>query len=104
MSLHRIYHSPDVFSTANKQELAENITDLYRTIGLPEFYVDVIFVPIEKNSFFVGGQSKDEHIRIVIQHFATQLHSNEIRKTFVQQYEKAISPLIEEKGYDWEVN
>jgi len=37
MSLHRIYHSPNNFSTADKQGLAERITALYTAVGLPEF-------------------------------------------------------------------
>jgi phenylpyruvate tautomerase PptA (4-oxalocrotonate tautomerase family) len=103
MSLHRIYHPPDAFSAKDKQELAQRITALYTAIGLPGFYVDVIFVTTEKDSFFVGGEAKNKSIRIVIQHLATQLHNNETKKTTIEKYEKAISPFIKEKDYDWEV-
>jgi phenylpyruvate tautomerase PptA (4-oxalocrotonate tautomerase family) len=103
MSLHRIYHSSGTFSNADKQGLAVNITAFYKALGLPEFYVDVIFVHTEENSFFVGGQAKNKYIRIVVQHLAAQLQNDEIRKTFNKKYEKAIGPFIKEKGYDWEV-
>jgi phenylpyruvate tautomerase PptA (4-oxalocrotonate tautomerase family) len=103
MSLHRIYHPPDVFSAKDKQELAERITALYTAIGLPEFYVNVIFVPIEKDSLFVGGQPKDKYIRIVIQHLASQLHDKKIKQTIMDKYEKAIGAYIKEKDYEWEV-
>jgi phenylpyruvate tautomerase PptA (4-oxalocrotonate tautomerase family) len=103
MSLHRIYHPPDVFSAKDKQGLAERITALYTAIGLPEFYVNVIFVPIEKDSFFIAGQAKNKYIRIVIQHLASQLQDKEIKKTINDKYEKAIAPFIKEKDYEWEV-
>jgi phenylpyruvate tautomerase PptA (4-oxalocrotonate tautomerase family) len=103
MSLHRIYHPPNVFSAEDKQGLAERITALYTSIGLPAFYVDVIFVSTEKDSFFVGGQAKDKYIRIIIQHFAIQLQNDETKKTIIEKYEKVILPFIKEKGYDWEV-
>jgi phenylpyruvate tautomerase PptA (4-oxalocrotonate tautomerase family) len=103
MSLHRIYHPPDAFSAKDKRELAESITALYTAMGLPECYVDVIFVAIEKDSFFVGGEAKNKFIRIVIQHLAIQLQNDQIKKTIIEKYEKAISPFIKEKDYDWEV-
>jgi phenylpyruvate tautomerase PptA (4-oxalocrotonate tautomerase family) len=103
MSLHRIYHPLNAFSAADKQGLAERITALYTAIGLPAFYVNVIFVSTEANSFFVGGQAKDKYIQIVIQHLATQLQNDETKKIIMEKYEKAILPFIKEKGYDWEV-
>jgi phenylpyruvate tautomerase PptA (4-oxalocrotonate tautomerase family) len=103
MSLHRIYHPPDVFSTKDKQGLAERITVLYTAIGLPEFYVNVIFVPIEQDSLFIGGQPKNKYIRIVVQHLASQLHDEAIKKTIKDKYENAIAAYIKEKDYEWEV-
>jgi phenylpyruvate tautomerase PptA (4-oxalocrotonate tautomerase family) len=103
MSLHRIYHPAGAYSDSDKQGLAGRITALYTAAGLPAFYVNVIFVSIEENSFFVGGQVKDKYIRIVIQHLAKHLQNDEIKKTFMEKYKKAVSPYTKEKNYDWEV-
>lgn len=103
MSLHRIYHPPNAFSTAEKQGLAERITTLYTELGLPAFYVNVIFVATENESFFIAGQTQDKYVRIVIQHLAVQLQNDETKKIILQKYEKAILPFVKEKGYDWQV-
>jgi len=73
MPLHRIYHPPTAFSSADKQALSERITKIYTDRGLPAFYVVVLFIPIEKDSFFVGGKSTDNFIRIVAQHLAQKI-------------------------------
>jgi phenylpyruvate tautomerase PptA (4-oxalocrotonate tautomerase family) len=104
MPLHRIYHPASAFSSADKAALAEQITGLYTFRGLPAFYVDVLFIPIEKDSFYVGGESKENFIRIVSQHLARQLPNDEAKKQFSERFENVLAPFIKAKGYDWEVN
>ena len=103
MPLHRIFHPTDAFSAAEKATLSERITKLYTDVGLPAFYVVVLFIPIEKDSFFVGGQSTDKFIRIVVQHLARQLPNDQRKAEFSKKYEETIAPFIKDKGYDWEV-
>ncbi|CAF1504361.1 unnamed protein product [Adineta ricciae] len=104
MPLHRIFHPPGAFSVADKTSLSERITKIYTNVGLPAFYVVILFIPIEKDSFFVGGQSTDKLIRIVIQHLARQLPDDQRKTEFSEKYEEAIAPFIKDKGYDWEVH
>ncbi|CAF1058696.1 unnamed protein product [Adineta ricciae] len=104
MPLHRIFHPPGAFSVAEKTSLSERITKLYTNRGLPAFYVVILFTPIEKDSFFVGGQSTDKFIRIVVQHLARQLPNDQRKAEFSEKYEEAIAPFIKDKGYDWEVH
>ena len=103
MPLHRIYHPTSAFSSADKAALSERITAIYTSAGLPAFYVVVLFIPIEKDSFYVGGQPTDNFIRIVSQHLARQIPNDEAKKQFMVKFENAIAPFIKDKGYDWEV-
>ncbi len=103
MPLHRIYHPTSAFSSADKAALSERITAIYTSTGLPAFYVVVLFIPIEKDSFYVGGQPTDNFIRIVSQHLAKQIPNDEAKKQFMVKFENAIAPFIKDKGYDWEV-
>ena len=104
MPLHRIFHNPTAFTAAEKQALTERITALYTAVGLPPFYVVVLFVPVEKDNFFVGGKTVDNFVRIVVQHLARQIPSKALKKNFSDKYEAALEPFIKAKGYDWEVS
>ena len=103
MPLHRIFHPPSAFSAKDKQELSERITAIYTGVGLPAFYVVVLFIPIEKDSFFVSGKPTDKFIRLVVQHLARQMTSDEQKEGFSKTYEEILAPYIKDKGYDWEV-
>ena len=103
MPLHRIFHPPGAFSVAEKTSLSERITKMYTDVGLPAFYVVILFTPIDKDSFFVGGQSTDKFIRIVVQHLARQLPNDQRKTEFSEKYEEVIAPFVKDKGYDWEV-
>ncbi len=103
MPLHRIFHPPSAFSAKDKQELSERITAFYTGRGLPAFYVVVLFIPVEKESLFVGGKPTDNFIRIVVQHLARHYTSDEQREYFSNKYEEILAPSIKDTGYDWEV-
>jgi phenylpyruvate tautomerase PptA (4-oxalocrotonate tautomerase family) len=104
MPLHRIYHPVSAFSSEDKAELSERITAIYTASGLPAFYVVVLFTPIEKESFYVGGKSTDKFVRIVAQHLARQIPTAEGKQKFSEKYENALAPFIKDRGYDWEVD
>jgi phenylpyruvate tautomerase PptA (4-oxalocrotonate tautomerase family) len=103
MPTHRIFHHKDAFSPAEKQTLAERITKVYTDGGLPAFYTVVLYIPFEKESFFVGGQQTDKFVRIVVQHIARNFLDNAAAQNFLDRYEQALAPSIKEKGFDWEV-
>ncbi|CAF1456081.1 unnamed protein product [Adineta steineri] len=104
MPLHQIFHPVSAFSASDKQKLSERITAMYTNIGLPAFYVVVLFKPVESESFFVGGKPTDKFVRIVVQHLAKQIPTEEGKKQFIDGYESILAPFIKEKGYDWEVH
>uniref|UniRef100_A0AC34RMD7 Tautomerase cis-CaaD-like domain-containing protein n=1 Tax=Panagrolaimus sp. JU765 TaxID=591449 RepID=A0AC34RMD7_9BILA len=104
MPLHQIYHPPGVFTDEEKENLAKNITELYASNGLPKFYAVVLFLPVENQSFFVGGQKTEKFVRILVQHLARHFFSSKSAERFLNAYEKVLEPFIKDKGLDWEVN
>ena len=104
MPLHRIYHPPSAFSAADKAGLAEAITNLYTSVGLPAFYVVVLYIPIENDSFYVGGKTTDKFIRVVSQHLARQIPDGAPKLAFMEKFEAVLAPFIKAKGFDWEVS
>lgn len=92
MPLWTIYHPPSTFtSTSTKAGLAKAITEIYTVAGLPAFYVNVFFQPIEPESCYIGGvarpsphakenepgpDSEKPFIRITIQNIARTMYVN----------------------------
>lgn len=70
MPLWRIFSNPDTFSTEQRQALVESITPFYTISGLPAFYVNVVFIPVEPSSFYIGSQPVRNMVRIAIEHIA----------------------------------
>src|SRR5262245_54798117 len=58
--LWHIYCPESAYSAEDKCALATRITDLYADVGLPRFYVSVIFHELPKTSFFVGGKATND--------------------------------------------
>jgi len=104
MPLHRIYHPISAFSAADKAGLAEAITNLYISRGLPAFYVVVLYIPFENDSFYVGGKPTNNFIRIVSQHLARQFPDDAAKNAFMERFDTILAPFIKDKGVDWEVN
>lgn len=70
MPLWRIFAHPDTFTPTQRTAFAKNITEYYVDKGLPAFYVNVFFVPLEADQCFVGGVPKTNFVRIAIEHIA----------------------------------
>ena len=52
------------------QAIAEGITKVYDTLPLPKFYVVVVFIDTDLDSFFIGGKPNNRFVRIVTGHLA----------------------------------
>ncbi|KAI1717708.1 putative oxalocrotonate tautomerase enzyme domain-containing protein [Ditylenchus destructor] len=103
MPLHRFYVPEGLYTEDDKKKLSQSITDFYTGIGLPAFYVIVLFIPIKKDSYYVGGKANDKFVRVSIQHIARQFESHEVAKQFMDMYEGKLAPFIKDRGLDWEV-
>jgi len=70
MPLWRIFANPHTFSPSQRAGLAKNITELYASRGLPAFYVNVIFLDVDEQQFWVGGEPKTNYVRVVVEQIA----------------------------------
>lgn len=80
MPLWRIWSHPKTFTPAQRSALAKDLTAYYTRIGLPAFYVNVIFIDVDETGLYIGGQPKDNFVRIAIEHIARELPSDEAEK------------------------
>jgi len=70
MPLWRIFSNPATFTPAQKAALVASISAHYTSGGLPAFYVVLLFLDVEPESFFVSGKPQDKFVRIAIEHIA----------------------------------
>ena len=75
MPLWRIFHHPSAFTSAQKAALATAITELYTSapVGLPAFYVNVVFVAVDEDSLFIGGTARRDFVRIAVEQIARSM-------------------------------
>jgi hypothetical protein len=92
MPLWTIYHPPGTFaSPSTRAAFAQAITNIYIQSPLPAFYVNVLFQPIDADSFYIGAvarpsphtvagkpgpDSERPFIRITIQNIARKLYAD----------------------------
>ncbi|KAI9004940.1 putative oxalocrotonate tautomerase enzyme-domain-containing protein [Hyaloraphidium curvatum] len=107
-----IYAPATLFSPEEKRAIAKSLTAMYTSVGLPAFYVIVLFIPVEADSFFIGNESHDERasrtgkpfVRIVSQHLARANRSEKDRQRSITALESRFKPFIADKGYEWELH
>jgi phenylpyruvate tautomerase PptA (4-oxalocrotonate tautomerase family) len=102
MPLWKVYHPEGAYTPEDKHEMSKRITDVYAI--LPRFYVGIIFQAIPRDSFFVGGEPRDNFVRIHMDHIARQLNSDESKAGFLARAENALAPFIKDRGFDWELH
>jgi len=75
MPLWRIFYNPSTLPIDQRQSLAKAVTKLYTEppVSLPAFYVNVLFIPLQENEFFIGGEQRNNFVRIVIELIARTL-------------------------------
>lgn len=100
MPLWKIYHPADAFDERDKHTLSERITALYS--NLPRFYVGVIFQAVDDQSFYIGGEPRDDFVRIWIDHIARTLPDADMRTWWIARCDEVLAPFIKERGFSWE--
>ncbi|KAF9058886.1 putative oxalocrotonate tautomerase [Rhodocollybia butyracea] len=101
MPFHRFYCSPNLYTKEEKQAIAQAIVKFYA--NLPPFLVIVNFIEVEKDNFYVGGESTDRFLRINVQHSAHNAQDTKEKRDWMDGYEKAIEPFTKGKGINWEL-
>jgi phenylpyruvate tautomerase PptA (4-oxalocrotonate tautomerase family) len=102
MPLWHIYHPADIYSDKDKQDFANDITALYRSVGLPEFYVVVLFQEIRRTDFFVGGKPAEDTVRIVVEHLARHLDDPVLREKSTRRLDSIMAPYTRDRGLHYE--
>ncbi|MBJ9723330.1 tautomerase family protein [Acinetobacter calcoaceticus] len=103
MPMWKIYHPENAFSDEDKQQLAQNITQLYSSF-LPKFYVNVFYHPITASTCYIGGQESNDFVRIAIDHIARSITSPEAQQQFLNGCTQILNPYVQERGYRWELH
>ncbi|KAJ7674009.1 putative oxalocrotonate tautomerase [Mycena polygramma] len=103
MPLHRFFVPKGLYTATDKTALSQAITEIYTRLGLPAFYVTVLFIELEPDNIFVGGKTKDTMVRVGIEHIALNFPDEANKRRFMDRYEKAIAPFTRTRGIDWEV-
>ncbi|KIW18499.1 hypothetical protein PV08_02787 [Exophiala spinifera] len=111
MPLWRIFSHPQTFTLDQRKTLAKKVTDLYVSIGLPAFYVNVIFIDVDEKATFVGGEQKSNFVRIAIEQIARTMASQETeqgrqqRKGWMDKINDTLKESIIDRGeLDWEMH
>jgi len=101
MPFHRFYCPPGLYTKEEKHAIAQAIVKYYA--NLPPFLVIVTFIEVEKDNYYVGGESTDRFVRINVQHSAHNAQDAEEKRAWMDGYEKAIEPYTKGKGISWEL-
>lgn len=96
--------TPDTLSAAEKQTVAQHVTDIYVELGLPAFFVNVFFHENRVGCFFSGGKAPPNAVFFVIDHAARSFPSEEVRLAFIQRINTIMRPILAPKGIKWEYN
>lgn len=67
MPVYTVYHRSRL-SQSSRKDIAQALTNLHSTTtGAPPQAVKVIYISLDKYSFFSGGETKQDYVRIVAQ-------------------------------------
>lgn len=102
MPLWQIYHPADTYSEQDKQDFALDITELYTRVGLPAFYVVVLFHALAESDVYVGGKPASDTVRIVVDHLARHLEDPEMRTRSTDALDSIMLPYTRDRGLHWE--
>jgi phenylpyruvate tautomerase PptA (4-oxalocrotonate tautomerase family) len=104
--LWRIFHAPGAFDAKQKAALANDVTQLYvNVVGLPAFYVNVLFSAVPEESFYIGGKTVTNFVRISIEQIARKIPPDEdSRRSWLRRIDETLARHIEQRGFDWEYN
>ncbi|MFD6415354.1 tautomerase family protein [Streptomyces sp. NPDC060194] len=103
MPLWTVHHTPGIFSAEEKHGLAAAIADHYQEVGLPRFYVVVLFHELRPEDFHIGGEPAPVGVRVVIDHIARRLPDERSRRRTARWIREMLQPRLERHdGLQWE--
>ncbi|MEH6695560.1 MAG: tautomerase family protein [Hyphomonas sp.] len=101
MPLWKVYHPAGAYTRDEKRAFAQKMTSIYARV-MPKFYVNVLFEEVPEDSFFIGGEPRNDFVRITMDHIARAFPSKEGSKRFIDAVNDLITPWVKDRGFDWE--
>lgn len=98
MPLWHVYHPPGAYDPAHKQRLSTDITAFYTRVGLPRFYVVVLFHEVDADSFHIGGEPHGQAVRVVVEHIARHTQDPRRRRHTRETLAALLAPHTTERG------
>ncbi|MDV7089952.1 tautomerase family protein [Rhodococcus opacus] len=119
MPLWQLFTPENAYTSEEKADMARKIVDLYSSdfsqenfgFVLPKFYTSVIFHEIKAESFFVGGEPRDQFVQIEVVHIARTVETSaaklgitpeETLRRYFEQMDNVLKPYIADRGYELE--
>lgn len=101
MPLWTVYHPAGAYTPDEKKAFAEKMTGIYARF-MPKFYVNVFFHELPEDSLYIGGEPRNNFVRITMDHIAREFPSVERSRRFIDAVNEFIAPWVKERGFDWE--
>lgn len=101
MPLWKVYHGTEAFTKpADKFAVAKAITDLYTNRGLPDFYVNILFIPFPTENLFNAAKPRSGHVMVEILHVARNMDPNdhELHTKFKNAVDRILGPYTLDRG------
>lgn len=97
-------HSAGAFTSEEKRDLAEAITQMYVDLGVPSFYVNVQFIPLGADDLYYGGRPHPKFTMISISHVARHMKESDeaAQKAFIVTVDELLTPRMTKTGMGWE--
>ncbi|KAI3534281.1 hypothetical protein CSPX01_12202 [Colletotrichum filicis] len=91
-----------VFTTAEKKQIAEGMTKLYTSVGLPGFYCHTHFIELNPENMYAGGETPKALTTISIYHIARGFDTPQVEAFFFKALDDILRPILKPKGIEWE--
>jgi phenylpyruvate tautomerase PptA (4-oxalocrotonate tautomerase family) len=115
MPMWQLFVPDGAYSPEDKIALAEAITKIYTDgAGLPRFYVSVVFHDVPKHSFLIGGEPREDFVRISIDHIARRFDelperlelppNADLGQLWRDVCVAVLEPYVAARGFDWELH
>ncbi|KAJ3948512.1 uncharacterized protein N0V96_002767 [Colletotrichum fioriniae] len=91
-----------VFTAAEKKQIAEGMTKLYTSVGLPAFYCHTHFIELAPENMYAGGETPKALTTVSIYHIARGFDTPQVEAFFFKALDDILRPILKPKGIEWE--
>ncbi|KAL2879335.1 hypothetical protein SGCOL_005463 [Colletotrichum sp. CLE4] len=91
-----------VFTPAEKKQIAEGMTKIYTSVGLPAFYCHTHFIELAPENIYAGGETPKALTTVSIYHIARGFDTPQVEAFFFKALDDVLRPILKPKGIEWE--